>query len=501
VLLTLSNFNNRDSAVAFHLWGFMGEAANAVANANANLPKDNFQLEDGRDEMNLAEFPLAALADRVPDNQKTLAFEDEIWDSGKAKMITRRLTISASDKYGLPTSLDDEVILGLIQLTKQNRFADRKVSFSRYQLIQILGWRHEGRSYGRLEKSLKRWLGVTLYYDKAWWDKDEQSWVDENFHILDQVTLYDQERRLNKLRRDKSELPLSSFTWNDVVFRSFMAGYLKSLDFTVFRGLKHAAAKRMYRFLDKRFYHKPSWDFDLLEFACAHVGASRNYDTGQMKRRLLPAITELEEVGFLTPLAADQRFVKLAPGKWRIIFVRKEAPQIISSDAVPNRELVDKLVARGVTLSVAAELVRTYDGEKIKKQIECFDRRLNTSAQQALRNPAGYLVKAIRGNFVSMGAIKSIAPPVRPKRSGDPKAETRAATNSIDTKIADYLGSLTPAELSEVEARALQGADALVFDGYRRSQTTGGVTYAAYRQMLLEREARRLLAMKSETPV
>jgi hypothetical protein len=34
------------------------------------------------------------------------------------------------------------VILGLIQLTKQNRFTERKVNFSRYQLIQILGWRH-----------------------------------------------------------------------------------------------------------------------------------------------------------------------------------------------------------------------------------------------------------------------------------------------------------------------------------------------------------------------
>ena len=115
-----------------------------------------FDLDDGRDELNLAEFPLAAIADRVPDNQKTLVFEDRIFDSGKSEMITRRLTISASDKFGLPTSLDDEVILGLIQLTKQQRFAERKVNFSRYQLIQILGWRHEGRSYERLEKSLKR---------------------------------------------------------------------------------------------------------------------------------------------------------------------------------------------------------------------------------------------------------------------------------------------------------------------------------------------------------
>ena len=36
----------------------------------------------GRDEMNLAEFPLAMLADRVPHGCKTLVFEDRIWDQG-----------------------------------------------------------------------------------------------------------------------------------------------------------------------------------------------------------------------------------------------------------------------------------------------------------------------------------------------------------------------------------------------------------------------------------
>ncbi|BBO33411.1 hypothetical protein PLANPX_3023 [Lacipirellula parvula] len=53
-----------------------------------------------------------------------------------------------------------------------------------------------------------------------------------------------------------SEPPLSSFVWNEVVFRSFKSGYLKAVDLVLFRQLHRAAAKRMYRFLDKRFYHK-----------------------------------------------------------------------------------------------------------------------------------------------------------------------------------------------------------------------------------------------------
>jgi hypothetical protein len=60
-------------------------------------------------------------------------------------------------------ALDDEVILGLIQLSKLQSFSNRKVNFTRYQLIKLLGWRDESKSYDRIEKSLNRWVGVTLY--------------------------------------------------------------------------------------------------------------------------------------------------------------------------------------------------------------------------------------------------------------------------------------------------------------------------------------------------
>ena len=86
----------------------------------------------GKDEMNLAEFPLATLADRVPRGCKTLVFEDRILDRGQKQHVDRRLTITGSDKFGLPRALDDEVILGLVQLSKADCFANREVQFSRY---------------------------------------------------------------------------------------------------------------------------------------------------------------------------------------------------------------------------------------------------------------------------------------------------------------------------------------------------------------------------------
>jgi hypothetical protein len=494
VLITLNNLQQHLAVVLFLKKEFVKDAG--TEEIKEPILEAVLQLDDGRDELNLAEFPLAAIADRVPDGQKTLVFEDEIFDSGKAAVITRRLTISASDKYGLPTSLDDEVILGLIQLTKQNRFAERKVNFSRYQLIQILGWRHEGRSYERLEKSLKRWLGVTLYYDKAWWDKEEQSWVDENFHILEQLTLYDQERRLKKLRSGKAELPLSSFTWNEVVFRSFKSGYLKAIDLGLFRQLEFAAAKRMYRFLDKRFYHRPEWEFDLTEFACEHIGLSRNYDTGQLKRRLQPAISELEQVGFLEPLPFKNRYRKITRGKWKVVFIKKAVPQF-ENDSASTVELVKKLVGFGVTPSVATQLVKGFPEELIELQIEVLIRLQTNHERESIRNPAGYLVKAIREGYTPpkefVQKSKSL---VRPQKNPRRSIEL---LDPMQKQIDEYLAGLSTTDASSLEAASLNDVEPSLADGYQRTKGSGGPTFQVYRRMVLERGAKRILCQTSGT--
>ena len=298
----------------------------------------------GRDEMNLAEFPLATLADRVPQGCKTLVFEDCTWDRGQRQHIARRLTISASDKFGLPTALDDEVILGLVQLSKADNFANRQVQFSRYQLVHLLGWREEGKSYTRLEESLKRWLGVTLYYENAWWDKLRKRWVDAHFHLLDNLTLYHRSKRGERLAKSDNDKLLSSFTWNEIIFRSFQAGNLKSIDLEFYRNLKSAVTKRIYRFLDKHFYFSGERRYNLAHFSREHIGLSRNYDTAQLKRRLTPAIKELEDAGYLEPLPVGERFIRVRLLRTLRLLLRRPARslwiQLLASLATcvwPNR--------------------------------------------------------------------------------------------------------------------------------------------------------------------
>ena len=356
------------------------------------------KMGDGKDELNLAEFPLCALAHRLQPDQKTLRFEDRVWDARRGETITRQLTITGSDAYGLPTALDDEVLLGLIQLSKLNKFADRVVRFTRYQLIQLLGWRNESKSYERLEASLNRWMGVTLYYKNAWWNKQRKCWVDEKFHVLDNTRLFQRENPGSGPDEDGFS---SVFIWNEVIFQSFQAGNLKGIDFDFFRDLRSAVAKRLYRFLDKRFFYRRHWEFDLGEFAHEHAGLSRHYDTANLKRKLRPGIVELEQRGYLKPMADADRFRKLCSGQWRIVFDRQmNATVTKTTETEPSPQpLVEALVQRGVVPTTAQSTVKQFTTDRIQSQLEVFDYLVAHQDAKVSRNPPGFLISAIRGEY------------------------------------------------------------------------------------------------------
>lgn len=365
-----------------------------------------------KDELNLAEFPIAALTDRIPDGQTTLVFEDKL-ERRDSPPIVRRLTIMGTHKHGLPTSLDDEVLVGLIQLTKRrSNFTDARVPFSRYELIELLGWPQSGQSYRRIEEALHRWVGVVLMYENAWWDNVAKSWVDENFHVLDNVTLYDRERRGTSSKSGKASktpLPLSSFRWNEVIFQSFQSGNLKQLDLEFYLRLRLPTTKRMFRFLDKRFYRRTRLDFDLRTLACEHIGMSRSYAPTELKRRLKPALEELEQLGFLEPLSPEERYSFVKRGCWRIILIRARRPEqsLPASSADPGSGLIDALRARGVTPKIAAELVEVHPAERIRTKLDVFDWLLRNEDKRVGKNPAGYLVASIRNDYQPPGDFTS----------------------------------------------------------------------------------------------
>ena len=462
---------------------------------------------EAKDEMNLAEFPLCALAHRLKPEVKTLRFEDRVWDKSRGEWISRQLTITGSDAYGLPTELDDEVLLGLIQLTRHRGFADRKVPFSRHELIRLLGWRDESKSYQRIEASLNRWTGVTLFYNKAWWNKERKCWMDEKFHILDNVWLCHRHEPAPDTGLPTRGTPISAFVWNEVVFRSFSQGNLKSIDFDFFLSLRSAVAKRLYRFLDKRFWHCDRWEMDLRELCCEHIGLSRNYDIANLKRKLLRGVQELNERGFLRPMERQEQFHKLRAGQWKVTFERL-SPKKLQRNENTNRNtspLAQELIDRGITASTAVQTVSRFPEERIQRHIKAFDWVMKSRDAKPPRNPPGFLMTSIQQDFAT--PVGGVAEPPLPTRNGSSVA---GQNNSPMVKVARpqpheaainaYLENLSAEERAQLERDALPAATPL----QRRFLDGGGTLGAATKDCLLQAaafraiEARRLSSIPAK---
>lgn len=454
--------------------------------------------ESYRDELNFAEFPLASLTTTIPRGQKTLEFTDEIFDKARNERVTRKLTITASDKFGLPTAIDDEVILGLIQLTAQRDFADRRVHFSRYELLRLLNWSDESRSYKRVEQSLKRWLGVTLYYDKAWWSKEEQSWVSEGFHILDHVQILDRQRQRKGAAREGEQAGKCSFVWNELVFNSFKAGYLKQLDFDFYKRLDSAVSKRMYRFLDKRFYHRQQLQFDLRTFACEHIGMSKKYHSGELKRALAPAIKELEEQGFLKAIPPEERFTRRGRGEWAVTFQRENAKQ---SPDVEVPELVKALIERGISRSSARTLAATSDEAKIREKIEFFDWLRARNDPRVQKRPAGFLYRAITEDYalpedyVAGRTNRNERPEgkVIPIRKAEAPQARPQAESAERKAIDEFWASLPQDERERIEEEIVKSAPTFLRQQYIEGRQEKGLLFQVVRQAIIDDYVRGVL--------
>ena len=386
----------------------------AELSAAEDATRSTFDLTNGRDEMNLAEFPLFYLGQRVPVGVTTLQFEHSVFDPVRNRTQTRRLEIAGSQAYGLPTMRDADVLLALLLLAKQsNDFQSPTVQFSRYELVEILGWDHSGTSYQRVNESLKKWKTITLFFDDGWWDRENDQWTTEGFNLIDQISI-----TYSKRHPKQQDLRLSSCTFNKRFFASMQSGNIKRLNLAELFSLSIPAAKQMYRFLDKRFYHTRRLEFDLKTFAFEHVGLSRNYMPTKLKEKLRPAINELVSIGFIEDAPDSQRYSKTGHGEWKIHFTRSDRKLIsdvplrgTKAERTENRLLIKELTDRGVTLAAARKLVEDpeIEHQRIRQKIEVLDWMIESKDVEAPARPGGWLRKAIEDDYQPPKGFQSAA--------------------------------------------------------------------------------------------
>lgn len=238
------------------------------------------------DEMNLGEFPLASISDRIPTGVNELVSVDEIKHPITGEPLTRKITVRGQEPFGLPTAKDEEILMGCLKATSESGFRSRKVEINPAEFLRSIRWKTDGPAYKRWKKGMDRWSTVSVESVDAFWHRGKKKPVRDILGIIDRW----QERGEDPI----TGLPEKAFfVWGDFMWESFKAGNLKNLDFDFWLTCENAVTKRLFRLLDKKFYRQKRLAFPLKDFAVNKLGMSRKNSNGQIKQTLQGTHNEL----------------------------------------------------------------------------------------------------------------------------------------------------------------------------------------------------------------
>lgn len=357
----------------------------------------------GRDELNLIDFPIAVLQYQQPKVAGGKAPDELVceivgFDSDLGKVVPRKLTRRTASKYGFPTPLEDEVLIGLLTLTRQkNGFSSPRVTFQPSELFALMGWPPNGTSVKRLSVALDRLTGLTLKYENAWTTEDGTVEKEFTTGLLESNKLFKQPRG-----RSTRPLPDSYIQWASEVFSDIQQGNVRELNTDEFFSLGLPLSRRMYRFLDKQFSDNSHFEMDLSTFA-QYLGLSETSHIGKIKHRLRPAIEELENLpGFLEALAPKDRFRKQGPGSWMVVFDRAAADKPRESP-LPPREKQPPRESSDTATGLVKDFYESWNGNvdhtSTSKERTQAQSIIDTYGGEAAQKLLPFVIKTMKTEF------------------------------------------------------------------------------------------------------
>ncbi len=358
----------------------------------------------GRDEMNIAEFPIASLTHqrKTGADLESLSFSDYI--TGKnGKRVKREWEVSYNSQYGYPTPSAEDTVIALLELTKEtNDFTDRKVNFSRYQVLKKMGCSLSKQYYQRLQDDLDALSGIRIKSKNAFWDKSKKKYVTISFGIIDDYALYGD--ALLSDDDNQTTLHFSIFRWNEVFFNSLKAGYIKYLDTDFYFSLDYPTTKKLFRLLDRRKYNADVVWFDLSMLAHEKLGMSRSYTAKwKIAEKLKKAHDELQAKGFLTGFEFKKEFDdNFGEKRWHIYYyfdLEVNGVEAITTPENKKETAYSALIREGIHEDRAAELIAKCPEDRLVKQLKYFNFLKSTKSPNISKNPAGYLYNAIKEDY------------------------------------------------------------------------------------------------------
>lgn len=265
-------------------------------------------------ECNLEEFPFACVSTKNLNRLVEYKYERWVRNFATTSEMKQEWTIKASAGNHLPGPFDADVKRALDKIasdTGLQRVIETKViTFSIYEIVEILGLHTSGRTYTNVKESLERLKTTTIISRHSFYLKNKKEYVNDIFNLIDRIRFHEKVKAESK--RSFVEVEFGSY-----YIESLKAHYVKPFDFGFYLSLQNPIPKRLYSILDKRCYDKKRVTYDLEELA--KVIPIMHHSPSKIKQSILPGLEELKRRGYLFDFRffTDGRIrkIEIIPGK------------------------------------------------------------------------------------------------------------------------------------------------------------------------------------------
>jgi len=408
-----------------------------------------FEFEGGpliQVEINLEEAPLFMFKRRDRREDSTEARNTVLTKDGDR--LEQYWRIAAHRDFGLPGPQDQDVFVAVMTIVSRRGGIppDGRVSFTLYELLEILGKTHAGKNYEDLRDSLDRLSETSIYAENAFYSKEDEDFRSHRFRMWSV--------HFSRKKRKGRASEHHTLRFDDILVRSYNASYLKSLDSDFYYGLKRPLARSLYKLVDNKRKEALSWSVELEGLRqLLSMPESYKYPSA-IKRQLDPAHRELVQKGFLSRADFEER----GRGATKANLVRYRISQrFVRERSKPNPELsdgerfaTDALVAQGVWAQAARDLVVKHGAGHCLHYVEALP------YQEGVKNPAGWLRSHIENAWPVRAPEESPPPPTPAPHDapGDVPHPTTESSEAEDLARVQNATNADPTDASEATGQA-----------------------------------------------
>ncbi len=401
-------------------------------------------------EINLEEAPLFMLQKSEQDGEDTIESRSTVI-THEGHRIEQYWRVTAHRDFGLPGAVDEHVFIAVMQLVQRRggMSSDGHLTFTLYELLEILGKTHGGKNYDELRDSLDRIASTNVYAENAFYSLADEDFKSHRFHLWD-VTF-----RKKKRKGRSSEHHTLKF--GDVLASSFAAGYLKSIDADFYNSLKRDLARSLYRLIDAKRKKWLSWSVELQQLRqMVSMPPSYRY-ASKIKEKLVLAHEELVERGYLDHAEIEE--IGKGRDKRHVVHYRV-SPRFVRERTDPSKDLtepqryaVEALVAHDVWAETARELVLKHGPDHCLYYVELLP------YQKGVRDAGAWLRRYVENGWPLKTPEELDRPAPRLLGIGDGAGVSDGAERENPTDAKPAAGSDEPSRVSGGRKQSLE-ADA-----------------------------------------